>query len=130
MKLLVTGVSHKITPVEIREGLAVPDADLPAAVKRLAACPGVNEAVILSTCNRVEIMVGSDDDTNPELVSADFLCRSGAVSLDSLEPYIYRHHGKDAIHHIFRVAASLDSMIVGEPQILGQLKRAYTVARQ
>jgi glutamyl-tRNA reductase len=130
MKLLVTGVSHKTTPVEVRECLAVPDADLPAAVKQLAARPGVNEAVILSTCNRVEIMVGSDDDTNPELVTADFLCRTSAVSLDSLEPYIYRHYGKDAIQHIFRVAASLDSMIVGEPQILGQLKRAYAVAKK
>src|SRR5690606_34213726 len=75
MKLLVTGVSHKTTPVEVRECLAVPDADLPAAVKQLASSPGVNEALILSTCNRVEIMVDVDDETDPEQVTAEFLRR-------------------------------------------------------
>ncbi len=130
MKLLVTGVSHKTTPVEVRECLAVPDADLPAAVKQLASSPGVNEALILSTCNRVEIMVDVDDETDPEQVTAEFLRRASTVSPESLEPYVYRHYNKEAIHHVFRVASSLDSMIIGEPQILGQLKHAYAVARE
>jgi glutamyl-tRNA reductase len=129
MKLLVTGVSHKTAPVEIRECLAFPEAVLPGALKRLKSFEGVAEAMILSTCNRVEITVTADDRVEPQSIVDGFLTEVHAVSPDRLGPHLYRHEGKSAIHHLFRVAASLDSMVVGEPQILGQLKTAYAAAK-
>jgi glutamyl-tRNA reductase len=130
MKLLTTGVSHKTAPVEVRECLAFREEALPAALADLRSRTGVAEAVILSTCNRVEITLTTDDSADPRLIVDAFLSDHKAVSGDSIGPHLYRHEGQDAIHHLFRVAASLDSMVVGEPQILGQLKNAYAVAKQ
>jgi glutamyl-tRNA reductase len=129
MKLLTTGVSHKTAPVEVRECLAFREETLPAALADLRKRPGVTEAVILSTCNRVEITLTTDDATDPQLVVDTFLSDHKAVSPASIGPHLYRHEGREAIHHMFRVASSLDSMVVGEPQILGQLKNAYAVAK-
>jgi glutamyl-tRNA reductase len=129
MKLLITGVSHKTAPVEIRECLAFPEPTLSGALKRLQAYDGVSEAMILSTCNRVEITITADDRFEPQSIVDAFLAETHAVSPERLGPHLYRHEGKDAIHHLFRVAASLDSMVVGEPQILGQLKAAYAAAK-
>ena len=129
MKLLVTGVSHKTAPVEIRECLAFPEPVLPAAVQALKARDGVTEACILSTCNRVEVTVTTADGCDPQTLVDAFLQESRMVAPESFGPYLYRHEGQNAIHHLFRVAASLDSMVVGEPQILGQLKAAYVVAK-
>jgi len=129
MKLLITGVSHKTAPVEVREKLAFSDAALPAALADLKKRGGISEAVILSTCNRVEIIVAADDSADPVAAVDDFLCCTRRVSPAALRPYLYRHQGREAIHHVFRVAASLDSMVVGEPQILGQLKTAYAAAK-
>jgi len=129
MKLLITGVSHKTAPVEVRECLAFREETLPAALADLKSREGVTEAVILSTCNRVEITVTTDDQSDPQAIVDTFLTDSKAVSPDSIAPYLYRHEGEAAIHHLFRVAASLDSMVVGEPQILGQLKAAYAAAK-
>ena len=129
MKLLVTGVSHKTAPVEVRERLAVPEAAQAEAVRRLKACEGVSEAVILSTCNRVEITITTEDGAEPQAIVDAFLAGYRSVSAEDLEPHLYRYEGKEAIHHLFRVAASLDSMVVGEPQILGQLKAAYGTAK-
>ncbi len=129
MKLLITGVSHKTAPVEIRECLAFPEATLAGALQRLKAHDGVAEAMILSTCNRVEITVTADDRVEPGAIIDAFLAETHAVSPERLGPHLYRHEGKEAIHHLFRVAASLDSMVVGEPQILGQLKAAYAAAK-
>src|SRR5262249_13752959 len=84
---------------------------------------------ILSTCNRVEITVTTDDQSDPHAIVNSFLTERKAVSAESITPYLYRHEGEAAIHHLFRVAASLDSMVVGEPQILGQLKGAYAAAK-
>ncbi len=126
MKLLITGVSHKTAPVEVREGLAIPEEQAPDALADLSARDGVEEALILSTCNRVEIVVATADGYEPRAIVDRFLAsRKAAVET---EPYLYRHEGREAIHHLFRVASSLDSMVVGEPQILGQLKAAYAVA--
>ncbi len=130
MSLFVAGVSHKTAPVEVRERLAFREESLGSALLRLTSCPGIAEATILSTCNRVEIMVTSEELVNAQSQIARFLCESHDVSMSSVEPYLYRHHDKEAIHHIFRVAASLDSMVVGEPQILGQLKQAYSIAKE
>lgn len=129
MKLLVTGVSHKTAPVEIRECLAFPEPALPAALHSLKSHEGVSEACILSTCNRVEITVTTDDSADPQTLVDAFLQESRLVAPGGIEPYLYRHEGQDAIHHLFRVASSLDSMVVGEPQILGQLKNAYGIAK-
>src|ERR1019366_3371371 len=129
MKLLITGVSHKTTPVEVRERLAFREESLPAALADLRAREGVNEAVILSTCNRVEITVTTDDGFDPQAIVDAFLADQKAVEAETVGPCLYRHEGSDAIHHLFRVASSLDSMVVGEPQILGQLKAAYASAK-
>jgi glutamyl-tRNA reductase len=129
MKLLVTGVSHKTAPVEVRECLAFREETLPAALADLKAREGVAEALILSTCNRVEVTVTTEDSADPRAIVDSFLADHKAVSPHAIGPHLYRHEGRDAIHHLFRVAASLDSMVVGEPQILGQLKAAYAAAK-
>jgi glutamyl-tRNA reductase len=129
MKLLVTGVSHKTAPVEVRECLAFREETLPAALADLKAREGVAEALILSTCNRVEVTVTTEDSADPRAIVDAFLADHKAVSPDTIGPHLYRYEGRDAIHHLFRVAASLDSMVVGEPQILGQLKAAYAAAK-
>ncbi len=129
MKLLTTGVSHKTAPVEIRERLAFREESLPAALADLRARPGVSEAFILSTCNRVEIIVTTEDTVEPSAIVDAFLAEHKTADIGRLVPHLYRHEGRDAVHHLFRVAASLDSMVVGEPQILGQLKAAYNAAK-
>src|SRR5690242_5349503 len=130
MKLFLTGVSHKTAPVEVRECLAFPEDSLPKALKDLRACPGVTEAVILSTCNRVEITITTEDGADPQTTVETFLADHTSISPNNLAAHLYRHEGREAIHHLFRVAASLDSMVVGEPQILGQLKAAYNAAKE
>jgi len=130
MKLLTTGVSHKTAPVEVREGLAFREDSLPAVLTDLRSRPGVSEAVILSTCNRVEITLTTEDGADPRAIVDGFLSDHKSISCDSIGPHLYRHEGREAIHHMFRVAASLDSMVVGEPQILGQLKSAYAAAKE
>ncbi|MGI8990538.1 MAG: glutamyl-tRNA reductase [Bryobacteraceae bacterium] len=122
MKLLLAGVSHKTAPVEVRERLAFPEARLAPAVRALKQREGIAEAVILSTCNRVEITVCTNDDCDAGPAIESLLS-------ESFGPYIYRHEGREAIHHLFRVASSLESMIVGEPQILGQMKAAYNISK-
>jgi glutamyl-tRNA reductase len=129
MKLLVTGVSHKTAPVEVRERLAFAEIALPAALRDLASRDGVHEVMLLSTCNRVEIALTADDAIDPLATVNSFLRDARGLAPETLGPCLYRHEGKDAIHHLFRVAASLDSMVVGEPQILGQLKSAYAHAK-
>jgi glutamyl-tRNA reductase len=129
MKLLITGVSHKTAPVEVRECLAFREETLPAALADLKRREGVAEALILSTCNRVEVTVTTEDSADPRAIVDSFLADHKAVSPHTIGPQFYRHEGRDAIHHLFRVASSLDSMVVGEPQILGQLKAAYAAAK-
>src|SRR5436190_23517552 len=129
MKLLITGVSHKTAPVEVRECLAFRPEELQAALSDLRSREGVGEAVILSTCNRVEITVTSDDSVEPQTIVDSFLSDRKSLSPATVGPHVYRHEGRAAIHHLFRVAASLDSMVIGEPQILGQLKTAYAAAK-
>jgi glutamyl-tRNA reductase len=129
MKLLITGVSHKTAPVEVRELLAFSDSALPAALAHLKSRQGIAEALILSTCNRVEIVVASDDGVDLRSLIGEFLSQTRQASAASLGPCLYHHEGSHAIQHLFRVASSLDSMVVGEPQILGQLKAAYATAK-
>jgi glutamyl-tRNA reductase len=131
LNLLLTGLNHKTAPVEVRERLAVNAAELPAALGALRACPGVDEVMLLSTCNRVEVLAqsGSGKPLDPEPVIATLAGMRG-LDMPSLLPHFYTHRGEEALRHLFRVASSLDSMVLGEPQILGQLKDAYAAARE
>jgi glutamyl-tRNA reductase len=130
MKLWVTGVNHRTAPVAVRERLAFKDDDLPLALQELRKRPGLVEGMILSTCNRVEFAVTTDEDVDPQDCVEEFLTTSQRIADRAwIQPYVYSFSGRDAIRHLFRVAASLDSMVVGEPQILGQLKSAYSAAK-
>lgn len=129
MHLIVVGLSHKTAPVEIRERLAVPDSRLGEALTRLCSYPGVKEGILLSTCNRVEVYSVVDDVEAGYGRIQEFLADTHlSLSSEQLTPHLYWHTGDRAIGHLFRVAASLDSMIIGESQILGQLKDAFEVA--
>jgi glutamyl-tRNA reductase len=127
MKLLIAGLSHKTAPVHLREKLAISEASLPDALHELQKL-GAAEAMILSTCNRVEIAVTAQDEEQPVAIVDRFLSEWKG-SLTAFDGHLYRLEAREAIQHLFRVAASLDSMVVGEPQILGQLKSAYAVAK-
>lgn len=126
MKILLTGLNHKTAPVELRERLAIAPENLADEIRALLSQPGIREGLILSTCNRVELLVCYED-SEPELAS--YLYERFTVDSQSLQPHLYQHREADAVRHLFRVAASLDSMVVGEPQILGQVKESYTAAR-
>ncbi len=130
MKLLITGLSHHTAPVEVREKLAFEEKTLPEALDRLCHRPGMVEGMILSTCNRVEVAVTAEEQCDPTESVDRFLAEARSVEPAWVSPYLYHYNGPDAIRHVFRVASSLDSMIVGEPQILGQLKNAYALAKQ
>ena len=129
MKLLLTGLSHKTAPVHLREKLAIPEGTLPQTLQELQKL-GASEAVVLSTCNRVEFALSSPDSVEPGSIMDRFLADwQGSNSAAAYAGHIYRLEAREAIRHLFRVAASLDSMVVGEPQILGQLKAAYAAAK-
>jgi glutamyl-tRNA reductase len=130
MKLLLTGLNHRTAPVEVRERIAFEENSIPAALASLRKCPGLLEGMILSTCNRVEIAATLEDEADAGGAVETFLAESRSVEKKWMAPYLYRYDGSDAIRHLFRVAASLDSMVVGEPQILGQLKSAYAMAKE
>jgi len=124
MQLALVGLSHKTAPVEIRERLAFSNDALRSALTSLVDRRAVNEALILSTCNRVEVVAESPDDR----LIRDFICEFHQVSHDSVSTHLYSYRNVDAIRHVFRVTASLDSMVIGEPQILGQVKEAFRIA--
>ena len=131
MKLIVLGVNHKTAPVEIREKLSIADSKLEEHLRILEdRAPEIVEKVILSTCNRMEIYARvSNVDSGAESLKR-FLCNYHEIDQQTLEESTYLLTLEDAVEHLFKVAASLDSMIVGEPQILGQVKVAYKAARE
>ena len=124
MQLALVGLSHKTAPVEIRERLAFSNDALRSALTSLVDRRAVNEALILSTCNRVEVVAESPDDR----LIRDFICEFHQISHDSVSTHLYSYRNVEAIRHVFRVTASLDSMVIGEPQILGQVKEAFRIA--
>ncbi len=126
MSLSLLGVNHNSAPIEVRERLAIPQGRLAEATRSLVHHPGVREGLILSTCNRVELL--TEHEHASDLRS--FLSNYFAVPPDTLSPHLYEYQDREAVRHLFRVASSLDSMVVGEPQILGQVKESYTVARE
>ncbi len=126
MTLKLIGVNHKTAPIALREKIAIGRDELAESTRALAATPGVTECMIVSTCNRVELLAVAED---PETSVAPFLSRQFGIDAAVLSPHLYEYHDKEAVSHLFHVAASLDSMVVGEPQILGQVKEAFAVAR-
>ena len=130
--IVVVGLSHRSAPVEVREKLAFGADILPEVLARLSARPELTESMFLSTCNRVEVFAAASTDEGVAAATQavrDVLGhQGGATADDGIAAYLYEQTGQDAVRHIFRVAASLDSMVLGEPQILGQVKRAYDAA--
>jgi glutamyl-tRNA reductase len=129
MEITVTGLNHKRAPVELREKLAVEEAALQAALAELQKAFGAQEMVILSTCNRVELYAVHEEAPPAATALADVLARRHGVAPDALAPALYHHQGSEAVRHLFRVASSLDSMVLGETQIIGQVKDAYLAAQ-
>lgn len=127
MPFIALGLNHQTAPIALRETVAIEAAQLPEALKALQALNGVHEAALLSTCNRTEIYAHIEPGSENELTQ--WLSRQHGLSTDALQTYLYQHTDADAIRHLFRVAAGLDSMILGEPQILGQVKTAWQAAR-
>ena len=125
-EIVLLGINHLTAPLEIRERLAIPPARLADATRSLAAVHGIRESLILSTCNRVELLTVQDH--QPNLL--EFIHQYFAVAPATLRPHLYEYRDREAVRHLFRVAASLDSMVVGEPQILGQVKQSYTIAKE
>ena len=129
MHIVVVGLSHKTAPVEIREKLAIPESRMGEALSRLCSYQGVREGVLLSTCNRVEVYAVVDEIEAGYGRIQDFMADAHlSLSSEQLNPHLYWHEGDRAISHLFRVASSLDSMIIGESQILGQIKDAFEIA--
>jgi glutamyl-tRNA reductase len=126
MNLQLIGLNHISAPIEVRERLAIPESHLPDALRRLAEHPGVDEGLILSTCNRVEVIAQS---RNGSTDLRSFWREYFHLNPGDYEPHLYEYREAEAIRHLFRVTSSLDSMVMGEPQILGQVKEAYATAR-
>ena len=128
MTLIALGLNHHTAPVELREQVAFAPDQASEALRELQSLPGVSEAMILSTCNRTELYV--DVQEGSEAVPRSWLSRHHQVSEQQIAPYLYDHRDDQAVRHMFRVATGLDSMVLGEPQILGQVKDAYQLARE
>ncbi len=129
MKLILVGLSHKSAPLTVRECLAPPPEAVGDQLQRCSALPGVREAFMVSTCNRVEVLTAVEDQDAGNRVTA-WLADGRQVPAEEITPHLYVHQGRDAVRHLFRVASSLDSLVVGEPQILGQIKEAYRQATE
>jgi glutamyl-tRNA reductase len=127
MALLALGLNHITAPLDLREKVAFGPEHARPALEELAAQAGVEEALILSTCNRTELYCSVAD--GAQIVPADWLHRHHQLTLGRLDEFLYRHDDEDAVRHMFRVATGLDSLVLGEPQILGQVKDAYQLAR-
>lgn len=128
MRVFVVGLNHKTASVEVREKLAFEGQRLEEGLKGIRALPGIEEALVLSTCNRVEMYTGVKDPHQAARAIKGFISGFHGIEEKLLEGALYFHEDKSAVRHVFRVASSLDSMVVGEPQILGQIKDAFEFA--
>ncbi|MDZ7828720.1 MAG: glutamyl-tRNA reductase [Halofilum sp. (in: g-proteobacteria)] len=129
MSLLALGLNHTTAPVEIRERVVFEPTSLQHALAGLTALPDVREAAIVSTCNRTEIYCSLGDAPGDDRALLDWFHQWHGIDRERIEPCMYRHRDRDAIRHLLRVASGLDSMILGEPQIAGQLKEAWRTAQ-
>lgn len=130
MSIVLVGINHKSAPIEVRERLAFTEEACASGLRTLVDGEVVREGLIVSTCNRVEVLTETDNqrlnDTTERVTQ--FLSRSDSLPRSFFEAHLYKHTDDQAIRHLFRVTSSLDSMVVGEPQVLGQVRRAYAIA--
>jgi glutamyl-tRNA reductase len=130
MELLVIGLNHNTAPIAIRECLAFPEDKLEDALSKVHTLSSVKENMIVSTCNRVEVYSATRETEKAIYDLKGFLSQYHGIPLKEFEESLYTYVGEEAVRHIFRVASSLDSMVLGEPQILGQIKNAYDISQQ
>ncbi len=130
LDIVLIGINHKTAPVEVRECIAFSEDDSKSALHSLLRNSFIKEALLFSTCNRVEILLVTDNKARAVAETKGFIAEFNKIPLDNFEDSLYIHEGNDAVRHVFRVASSLDSMVVGEPQILGQVKEAYRTATE
>lgn len=130
MNIAVVGLSHKTAPVEVREKLSIPETQLESAIAQLCSYPHIEEVAILSTCNRLEIYVVASETEQGIREVNQFLSDSGQVPLHQLREYLFVLLHQDAVMHLMRVAAGLDSLVLGEGQILAQVKTTHKLAQQ
>jgi len=123
MPLQILGINHKTAPVDIRERVVIPESRVPDALTNLKSLEGVQAGIIVSTCNRTEVYCETEFEQSAPLTQ--WLANFNGFEQRAIEKYTYHHQQEDAVHHALRVASGLDSMVLGEPQILGQLKSAY-----
>ena len=121
MEIILIGINHKTAPVEVREKCALSRDEMKSFLEEFTSFPGVQEGLVLSTCNRMEILFVSDCEAENLNKVKILLSKFGGITLDQLTPHLYVYQGRNAVRHLFQVASSLDSMIIGEPQILGQV---------
>lgn len=126
--IILIGLNHKTAPVEIRECIAFSNEETGIMLDTFLQEPSVKESMVFSTCNRVEVLIASDDIDKAAAAAQNHISDFKNMPAGEFTPHLYRHEGYEAVRHVFRVAASLDSMMVGEPQILGQIKEAYRSA--
>lgn len=129
MNLILVGINHKTAPVELRECLALDSQAIGPMLSTTLDLPGVNEAMLVSTCNRVELLTATDS-AEVHALLPQVLTGQRSVDPEALDKALYVHYDDDAVRHIFRVASSLDSLVVGEPQILGQIKESFRLSTQ
>jgi glutamyl-tRNA reductase len=128
LDIVLLGINHKTASVEVRECIAFAEDETKSALHSLLGKSFIKEALLFSTCNRVEILLVTDNKTRAVEETKAFIAEFNKIPLEQFEDALYLHEGDDAVRHVFRVASSLDSMVVGEPQILGQVKEAYRTA--
>ncbi|MGH9446584.1 MAG: glutamyl-tRNA reductase [Terriglobia bacterium] len=130
MNLILAGINHRTAPVEVRERMNIQEARLAAALSDLTQREGISEGMILSTCNRVEVVANAPQLDDPEPAIRRFLADYHHCNLTAYDQHLYWLRQEGVVEHLFRVASSLDSMVVGEPQILGQVRQAFAIAHQ
>jgi glutamyl-tRNA reductase len=130
VRLTVVGANHRTAPIELRERFYVPAEEISAAMESVLSDPAVEECAVLSTCNRTECYVVASETATADRAVASMLARRAGLEADSVVERLYRRHDRDAVLHLYRVVSGLDSMVVGEPQIQGQVEEAYRTSRE
>ncbi|MGD8304773.1 MAG: glutamyl-tRNA reductase, partial [Desulfobacterales bacterium] len=130
LDIVILGINHNTAPIELRECIAFTEDQSKSALHSLMRKTFIKEALLFSTCNRVEVLVVTDNSDRAVAETKNFIAKFNNIPLNQFENALYVHKGNEAVRHVFRVAASLDSMVVGEPQILGQIKAAYRTATE
>ena len=127
MSILVIGVNHRTGPLSVLERLALPADELPKAITAIAGRDNVREAVVVSTCNRTEVYAVAEKFHGAYADIRDFFCNLGDISADELHPHLYTEHDRDAVRHLFAVAGGIESAVLGDSEILGQVRRGKPV---